>query len=109
MGPNGAGTIGKAQYVKARGEDDETGSASGPIGLCEMAVVFCGIVVEPDSSRSPRNERCLASRLTIPAEFRFHSLGSGEFPVSVWLGARSTRVQFTNFPDRRTTSGTRHG
>jgi hypothetical protein len=25
MGPNGAGTIGKAQYVKARGEDDEIG------------------------------------------------------------------------------------
>jgi hypothetical protein len=25
MGPNGAGTIGKAQYVKARGDDDELG------------------------------------------------------------------------------------
>jgi hypothetical protein len=25
MGPNGPGTIGKAQYVKAWGEDDETG------------------------------------------------------------------------------------
>jgi hypothetical protein len=25
MGPNGAGTIGKAQYVKARGKDDEMG------------------------------------------------------------------------------------
>jgi predicted alpha/beta hydrolase len=25
MGPNGAGTIGKAQYVRARGEDDEMG------------------------------------------------------------------------------------
>jgi hypothetical protein len=25
MGPNGAGTIGKAQYVKARGENDELG------------------------------------------------------------------------------------
>ena len=25
MGPNGAGTIGKAQYVKARGENDEIG------------------------------------------------------------------------------------
>ena len=25
MGPNGAGTIGKAQYVKARGEVDELG------------------------------------------------------------------------------------
>jgi len=23
MGPNGTGTIGKAQYVKARGDDDE--------------------------------------------------------------------------------------
>jgi hypothetical protein len=23
MGPNGAGTIGKAQYVKARGDDDD--------------------------------------------------------------------------------------
>jgi len=25
MGPNGAGTIGKAQYVRARGKDDELG------------------------------------------------------------------------------------
>lgn len=25
MGPNGAGTIGKARYVKARGEADELG------------------------------------------------------------------------------------
>jgi hypothetical protein len=25
MGPNGAGTIGKAQYVKARGVDDQFG------------------------------------------------------------------------------------
>lgn len=25
MGPNGAGSIGKAQYVRARGEDDEWG------------------------------------------------------------------------------------
>jgi hypothetical protein len=25
MGPNGAGTIGKAQYVKARGENDQLG------------------------------------------------------------------------------------
>jgi hypothetical protein len=25
MGPNGAGSIGKAQYVKARGEDDQMG------------------------------------------------------------------------------------
>ena len=25
MGPNGAGTIGKAQYLKARGEDDQLG------------------------------------------------------------------------------------
>jgi len=25
MGPNGAGTIGKAQYVKARGANDEMG------------------------------------------------------------------------------------
>jgi len=25
MCPNGAGTIGKAQYVKARGDDDELG------------------------------------------------------------------------------------
>jgi hypothetical protein len=25
MGPNGVGTIGKAQYVKARGEEDEKG------------------------------------------------------------------------------------
>ena len=48
-------------------------------------------------------------RLLSFAGFRFHSLGCGEFPVSVWLGARGTRMQFASFPDRSTTSSTRHG
>jgi len=32
MGPNGPGTIGKAQYVKAWGGEGLDGSAAGPIG-----------------------------------------------------------------------------
>ena len=43
------------------------------------------------------------------AGFHFHGLGGGEFPVSVGLGARGARMQFTNFPDRSATSNTRHG
>jgi hypothetical protein len=43
------------------------------------------------------------------AGFCFHSFGCGEFPVSVWLGARGTRMQFTSFPGRSAASGTRHG
>ena len=43
------------------------------------------------------------------AGFCFHGLGCGEFPVSVWLRARGTRMQFTNFADRSTTSSARHG
>lgn len=38
----------------------------------------------------------------------FHSVGSGELPISVWFGARSARVQFTNFLDRGTTNKTGH-
>ncbi len=39
----------------------------------------------------------------------FHGLGCGEFSVPVWLGARGTCMQFANFPDRCSTSSTRHG
>jgi hypothetical protein len=39
----------------------------------------------------------------------FHGLGCGKFPISVWLGAQGTGVQFTRFFDRSTTSGARHG
>ncbi len=40
---------------------------------------------------------------------RFHGLSCREFPVSVWLGARCTGMQFTRFADRSTTSSTRYG
>jgi hypothetical protein len=40
---------------------------------------------------------------------RFHGLSCREFPVSVWLGARCTRIQFTGFADRSSTSSTRYG
>lgn len=39
---------------------------------------------------------------------RIHSLGGGEFPVSVWLRAWGSGMQLTSFPDRRTTCRTRH-
>jgi hypothetical protein len=39
----------------------------------------------------------------------FHGVGCGKFPISVWLGAQGTGVQFTRFLDRCTTSRTRHG
>jgi hypothetical protein len=48
-------------------------------------------------------------QLQLFLDFCFHSIGSGELPISVWFGARSARVQFTDFLDRRATSGTRHG
>ena len=51
----------------------------------------------------------LASPTVIVCRISFHGLGCGEFPISVWLGARGARMQFANFPDRRTTSNTRHG
>ena len=43
------------------------------------------------------------------AEFRFDGVGGCELPISMWLGAWGTGMQFTNFPDSRTTSGTRYG
>jgi hypothetical protein len=42
------------------------------------------------------------------AGFRFHGLNGGKFPISVWFGAWGTSMKFTNFPDRSTTSHTRH-
>ncbi len=53
-----------------------------------------------------KKSRGLTSSL---AGLRFHVLGCGKLPVPVRLGARGTRMQFTNFPDRCTTSVTRHG
>ena len=43
------------------------------------------------------------------AALHFHGLGSGKFPISVWLEAQGTRMQFASFPGRCTTSRTRHG
>ncbi len=43
------------------------------------------------------------------AGLRFHDLGCGKFPISVWLGAQGARMQFTSFLGRCTTSRTRHG
>jgi len=48
-------------------------------------------------------------RLLSFAGLRFHDLGCGKFPISVWLGAQGTRMQFTSFLGRCTTSRTRHG
>jgi hypothetical protein len=48
-------------------------------------------------------------RLLSFAPLGFHGLGGGKFPISVWLGARGTRVQFTNLIVGCTTSGTRYG
>ena len=56
------------------------------------------------SQKSPRPHRQLSF-----AGLRFHGLGCGKFPISVWLGARGTRMQFTSLLDRRTTSRARHG
>ena len=43
------------------------------------------------------------------ARFRFHGLGGGKFPISVWLGAQGTRVQFTSLVLGRTTGRTGYG
>jgi hypothetical protein len=38
-----------------------------------------------------------------------HSVGCGKLPISVWLGAQGTGMQFTSFLGGCTTRGTRHG
>jgi hypothetical protein len=43
------------------------------------------------------------------ARLGFHGLGGGKFPISVWLGARGTRVQLTSLLVGCTTSRTRYG
>jgi hypothetical protein len=39
----------------------------------------------------------------------FSGVGCGKLPISVWLGAKLTRIQFTRLPDSRTTGSTRNG
>jgi hypothetical protein len=51
---------------------------------------------------------CVA-RLRLSSGSCVHSFDSGKLSIAVWFGARSARMQFTNFPDRRTTRRTRHG
>jgi hypothetical protein len=41
--------------------------------------------------------------------FRFYGVGCGKLPISVWLGAKLTRIQFTCLPDSRSTGSTRNG
>jgi len=43
------------------------------------------------------------------APLRFNGLGGVKFAISVWLAARSTCMQFANFPRRCSTSRTGHG
>ncbi len=58
---------------------------------------------------SAQRSACGLKRRLSLAGLRFHDLGCGEFPISVWLGAQGTGMQFTSFPDRCTTGITRHG
>jgi len=50
-----------------------------------------------------------ASPSVMARELRFRGLGRGKFPISVWLGARGARVQFTRLSDRCATGIARHG
>jgi hypothetical protein len=61
----------------------------------------------PDNLSSQKSP--WAHRLLSFAGLHFHGLGCGRFPVSVWLGAQGTRMQFTSFLGRCTASRTRHG
>jgi hypothetical protein len=58
---------------------------------------------------------CLRKRAPWPhrllsfAGLRFRGLGCGKFPISVWLGAQGTGMQFTSFLGGCTTCRTRYG
>jgi hypothetical protein len=57
----------------------------------------------------PAQKSPWAHRLLSFAGLHFQGLGCGKFPVSVWLGAQGTRMQFTSFLGRCTARRTRHG
>ncbi len=38
-----------------------------------------------------------------------YGVGCGKLPISVWLGAKLTRIQFTRLPDSRTTGSAQNG
>ncbi len=62
MGTNGAGTIGKAQYVKARGEDDQLGVPLDRLSDCfriGKATGNCRVAVrEREATHSPGYSAC---------------------------------------------------
>jgi hypothetical protein len=62
----------------------------------------CGII------RLHKERRGLKDGLRFAA-LTFHGVGSGKLPISVWVRAKLTRIQFTHLPDSRTAGSTGNG
>jgi hypothetical protein len=73
-----------------------------------VGTLFGSVVLLRDN-RSAQKSAAFASPPLSLAGWGFQGFGCGKFPISVWLGARGTRMQFTCFIDRCTTRRTRHG
>jgi hypothetical protein len=72
-------------------------------------VTACSAIPFIGPDNLPAQKSPWAHRLLSFSGLHFHGLGYGKFPVSVWLGAQGTRMQFTSFLGRCTASRTRHG
>ena len=79
--------------------------AGGVIGSTAEYRVGAGSNPGRSTSRTPN----AGKKRTTFAGLRFHGLGCGKFPISVWLVAQGTSMQFTSFLGRCTTSRIRHG
>jgi hypothetical protein len=69
--------------------------------------------LESFSETAESSDKGRARRLALQAisfaNFRFYGFGCGKLPISVWFGARGTRMQFARFPACCTASATEHG
>jgi hypothetical protein len=74
-----------------------------------IAILGMGDYLVAEAARCFRKRAPWPHRLLSFAGLRFHGLGCGKFPISVWLGAQGIRLQFTDFRGLCTTSWARHG
>ncbi len=74
-----------------------------------LKIEFGFDTVQVAKNRYASQQYRAASRTLSFADFFFRGLGCEKLPIPVRLGALGSRVQFTSFPDRCTTSIARYG
>src|ERR1700756_1700123 len=78
--------------------------------LSTAMTLYCSSKIDISASfRECAKELAASPAVKVCSGASFNGLGGGKFPIAMWLGAHGTRMQFTSFFLRCTTSRTRHG